>query len=85
MKSNLGIIKKEWEIFGLLFLVYSATISRCQFLNILSSGGNIQFSVLETVYCQGRLADNNKKYVTFICNKFLKHMKEIDPAKQYHV
>ena len=33
------------------------------------------------VDCQGYLADGNKKDGTFICNRFLNHMKEIDPAK----
>ena len=34
------------------------------------------------VYCQDNLADVNQKDGTFICNLFLKHMKEIDPTKQ---
>ena len=43
---------------------------------------NITVSVLGIVVCQGNLADGNKKYVTLICNQFLNHMKEIDPAKK---
>ena len=31
--------------------------------------------------CQGHLDDGYKKAATFICNLFLKHMKEIDPGK----
>ena len=41
----------------------------------------IPVAVLWIVYCQGHLDDGNKKDGTFICNKFLNHMKEIDPAK----
>ena len=37
-KINLAMIKKEAEIFGLLFLEDGATILRCQLLNILASG-----------------------------------------------
>ena len=33
------------------------------------------------VDCQGHLARGYKKDATFICNQFLKHMKEIDPGK----
>ena len=54
------MIKKEAEIFGLLFLGYGATISRSPLLNILDSEKNISVSVLEIVDCQGHLADSNK-------------------------
>ena len=37
---------------------------------------------MEIVVCQVHLADGNKKDGTFVCNKFLNHMKEIDPAKK---
>ena len=47
------MIKKEAEIFPLLFLGDGATISRCPLLNILDSGENIPVSVLEIVDCQG--------------------------------
>ena len=40
------MIKKEAEIFGLLFLGDSATISRCPSLNILDSAKNIPVDVL---------------------------------------
>ena len=80
MKRNLAIIKKEAEIFELLFLGDGATISRCPLLNILSSAKNIPVAVLEIVDCQGHLARDYKKDATFICNQFLKHMKEIDPG-----
>ena len=43
---------------------------------------NISVAVLEIVDCQGHLADGNKKDRTFVCNRFLNHMKEIDPAKK---
>ena len=75
------MIRKETEIFGLLFLGYGATISRCPFLNILDSAKNIPVSVLEIVDCRVHLDNENKKDRTFICNQFLDHMKEIDPAK----
>ena len=81
MKSNLAMIKKEADIFGLFFLEYGATISRCPFLNILDSAKNIPVSVLDTFYCQGHLARGNKKDATFFCISFLKHMKEIDPGR----
>ena len=55
------MIKKEAEIFGLLFLGDGATISRCPLLNILASTKNIQVAVLETIDCQGHLAEGNKK------------------------
>ena len=75
------MIKKEAYIFGLLFLGGGATISRCPLLNILASDKNIPVDVLEIFYCQGHLADGNKKGVTFICNHFLNNMREIDPGK----
>ena len=40
------MIKKEGEIFGLLFLGDGATISRRPLLNILASGENIPVAVL---------------------------------------
>ena len=46
MKRNLTMIKKEAEIFGLLFLGDGATISICPLLNILTSAKNIPVSVL---------------------------------------
>ena len=45
-------------------------------------GENIPVALLAIVDCQGYLADGNKKYGTFTCNQFLKHMKEIDPTKK---
>ena len=56
MERNLAMIKKEAEIFGLLFLGDGATISICTFLNTLVSEKNIPVAVLEIVYCQGHLA-----------------------------
>ena len=49
MKRNLKIIKKETEIFGLLFLGDGAKISRCPLLNILASAKIIPVAVLEIV------------------------------------
>ena len=60
MKINLAMIKKEADIFGLLFLGDGATISRCPLLNILASAKNIIVAVLEIVDCQGYLSDGNK-------------------------
>ena len=45
-KNNLAMIKKEAEIFGLLFLGDSATISIFPLLNILASGKNIPVAIL---------------------------------------
>ena len=66
----------------MLFLGDGATISRFPLLIILDYGENIPLSVLEIVYFQDRLANSNKKDGTFICNRLLKHMKEIDPTKK---
>ena len=49
MKRNLAMIKKEIEIFKLLFLGDGVTISRCPMLNILDSGKNIPVAILEIV------------------------------------
>ena len=75
------MIKKEADIFGLLFLGDGATISRFPLLNILRSAKNIPVAVLEIVDCQGHLSLGNKKDATFICNLFMKHLKAIDPWK----
>ena len=37
---------------------------------------------MEIFDCQGHLADGKKNDGAFICNKFLNHMKEIDPEKK---
>ena len=68
------MIKRESEIFGLLFLGDGATISICPLLNIMDSTTNIPVSVLEIVDCQGHLSDGNIKDGTFICNQFLNYM-----------
>ena len=75
MKRISALIKNEADIFELLFLEESATISRCPLLIILGSSKNITVAVLEIVDCQGHLADDNKIDITFICNQFLNHMK----------
>ena len=46
INRNLEMIKKEAEIFGLLFLGDGATISRCPLLNILASANNISVAIL---------------------------------------
>ena len=69
------MIKKESDIYGFLFLGDGATISRYPLLNIMASAKKIPVTVLEIVDCQGHLADGNKKDGTFICNRFLNHMK----------
>ena len=73
------MIKKEADIFGLLFLGDGAIISRCPLLNILAYAKNIPVYVLEIVDRQGHLDEGNKIDATFIYNGFLKHMTEIDP------
>ena len=69
------MIKKEVEIFGLLFLGDSDKISRCLLLNILASTKKNPVAVLEIVDYRGHLSDGNKKDRTFICNRFLNHMR----------
>ena len=46
MKRNLALIKKEADIFGLLFLGDGDTISGCPLLNILVSAEKISVAVL---------------------------------------
>ena len=79
------MIKKEAEIFGLLFLRDYATISICSLLNIMASGGNIPVAIFEIVDYQGNLADGNKKYGKLICNPFLKNMKKLTKPKIYQI
>ena len=50
------MIKKEADVFGLLFLSGCAKIYRTPLLNILVSGKNTCRS-LEIVYCKGRVSD----------------------------
>ena len=64
------------------FLGDGDTISGCPLLNILDSTKNIPISVLEIVDCQGHLDYGNKRDGIFICNRFLNHMREIDPGKK---
>ena len=74
-KRNLILIKKESDIFGLLFIGDGATIYRIPLLNILVSGKNLPVAVLELVDFQGHLADGGKKDGTCICTKFIDHTK----------
>ena len=69
MESKLSMIKKESDIFGLLFLGDSATISIITLLNTLVSGGNTPVALLEIVDFWGHLSDGGKNYGTLICNK----------------
>ena len=79
------MIKKEAEIFGLLFVEYGATILRCLLLNVLASEKNIPVAPLETVDFQGHLADINKKDGTLICNIFLSYDSEIYYKLMFHL
>ena len=75
------MIRKEAEIFGLLFLGNGATISICLLFNVPDSVKNILVAVLEIIDYQGHLPDGNKEDTTFICDRFLNHMREIDLEK----
>ena len=81
MERNLSLIKKEYDIFGLLFLGDSATIYRITLLKILVTGKNLPVVVIEIVGFQGHLADGGKKDGTFIYNIFLDHITKINPHK----
>ena len=50
-------------------------------MNILVSEENFRVAVLELVDFQGPLADDGVKYETFICNRFIEHIRKIDPHK----
>ena len=50
-------------------------------MNILVSGKNLPVAVLELVDCQGHLVYGREKNGIFICNRFLDHLKIIDPHK----
>ena len=77
------MIKNEAEIFGLIFLGYGATISRCPWLDILDSGKNIPVAVFENCWLSSTFSWWQQKYGTLICNQFLKHMKKIDPTTEF--
>ena len=79
MERNLSLIEKDSYIFVLLFLGDGATISKIPLLNILFSGKNLPVAILEFVDCQGHLSDGGEKDGTFICNRFLEHIRKIDP------
>ena len=64
-----------------LFLGDGATIYGVPLLKILVSGKNLPVALLELVDCQVHLADGGEKNGTFICNRFLEHIKIIDPHK----
>ena len=65
----------------MLFLGDGDTISGITLLNILVLGRNILVAVLELVDFQGHLADGGGKDGSFICTRFLEHIKKIDPHK----
>ena len=75
MERNLILIKKEYDIFGLLFLGDGATISRIPLLKILFSKKKLPVAVLELVDYQVHLEDGGEKNGTFICNRFLSTLK----------
>ena len=81
MESNLSLIKKESNIFRLLFLGDGANISIILILNILVSGGNLPVSLLELVDCQVQLRYCGEKDGTFICNICFEQIRKIDPHK----
>ena len=81
MERNLSLIKKDSDIFGLLFIGDGATISRIRLLNILVSVKNLPAAILECVDCQVHLADGGEKYRTFLCNRCIEHIRTIDPHK----
>ena len=45
--------------------------------------GNMLGDFLEIFDCQDNLSDGNKKDGTFLYNRFLNHMKEINPARKF--
>ena len=67
MESNLCLIKKESDIFGLLFLGDGATISTA--------------AVLYLVDCQVHSADGGENDGTLICNRFPENIRKIDLHK----
>ena len=76
MESNLSLIKKGSDVFGLLFLGDGATISSVPLLNILVSGKHLPVSILELVDCQGHLTDGGEKDGVFICTSFIEHIQK---------
>ena len=72
-------------MFGLLFLGVGATISRILLLSILVSGKIHPLVVLELVDCQVHLEDGGVKYGTFICARFLEHIKKLILISQLHM
>ena len=67
IESNLILIKKESDLFGLLFLCDGATISIIPLLNIMISGVTLPVAILELIDCRGHLADGGGKDESFIC------------------
>ena len=51
-------------------------------MNILDSEKTYQLLFWKSLIFEDHLADEIKKYGTLICNRFLNHMKEIDPSKK---
>ena len=77
MERNPSLIEKESDIFGLLFLVDGATISRVPLLNIFVSGKNLFVAVLELFDCQGNLADGGKRMEPLYVIDFLRILEEL--------
>ena len=73
-QRNLSMIKKEADIFRLLFSDGGATISRTPLLKILASGKHFLFlyyNLLVVIFFKLMV---NKKYGTFICRFFFEHI-----------
>ena len=81
MERNLILIKKESDIFGLLFIGDGTTISIPPPLKIFVSGKNIPVSVLELVYFQVKLRKVWGKRWNLYMQYFIEHMRNIDLHK----
>ena len=75
------MLKREAEIFGLLFLRDGDRTSWCLLLNILASEKIIPVAVLEIVDCQGHLADGNKNMERSFVINFWILWKKLTEAK----
>ena len=74
-ETKLSLIKKEWDVFGFLFLGDGATIYRFSRFENIGFRKNLPVSVLELVDCQGHLTYGGDQDETFICTIFLYRMK----------
>ena len=81
MERNLSLIKKDYDIFGLLFIGDGTNIYRIPIFNISVSRNNPPVAVLELVDFEGHLADGGRKDGSFICTIFLEHINKFDHHK----